>query len=142
MNLFNIRKTFSDYKSKGWDRIFVLVDVHGTIIPIGQHAGFSFINPIAKEVLQWMTKREEIRLILWTSSYPSETERLTKWLLEQGIKIDYINTNPEAKNTDRACFQDKPYYNIVFDDRAGFDPDTDWFQIRRELELIGEWVEE
>jgi hypothetical protein len=139
MNVCNVKKTFSDYKSKGWDRIFVLVDAHGTIIPSGTHDEFHFINEDAKEVLKWFSDRPEVRLILWTSSYPAEAEQLTRWLLSNGIHVWYINENPEAKNTERAYFEKKPYYNICIDDRAGFTPETDWDLIKRELQLIGEW---
>ncbi len=139
MNLFNIRKTFEDYKVKGWDRIFVLVDAHGTIIPSGEHENFSFINQDCREVLRWMSRRPEFRLILWTSSYIPECNRVCNWLNSEGITIDYVNNNPEAKDTARACFAQKPYYNIVLDDRAGFEPETDWAAIKAELQAIGEW---
>ena len=139
MNLCNIKKTFAEYKIKGWDRIFVLVDAHGTIIPSGQHDDYSFISEDAKEILQWFSKRPEVRIILWTSSYPSEAESLTKWLLSHGIQVWYINENPEAKNTERAYFAKKLYYNIVVDDRSGFEPATDWAAIKQELISIGEW---
>ena len=139
MNLCNLKKTFADYKTKGWDRIFVLVDVHATIIPSGAHDNFTFINEACKEVLQWWSKREEVRLILWTSSYPAETDRLKKWLAGHGIFIYYINQNPEAKDTPRASFASKMYYNIVIDDRAGFEPETDWAEMKRQLIELGEW---
>lgn len=139
MNICNIKKTFEDYRSKGWDRIFVLVDVHGTLIPSGEHENFSFICQTAKEVLQWMSRRPEFRIILWTSSYPNEICMLCAWLSQQGVFIDYLNENPEAKDTARACFTRKPYYNIVIDDRAGFEPASDWAAIKRELQVLGEW---
>ena len=139
MNLCNIKQTFADYKTKGWDRIYVLVDVHNTITPAGQHDSFEFINPVCKEVLQWFSKRPEIKLILWTSSYPEETDRLTHWLLDNRIFVSYINANPEAKDTERAYFGEKFYYNIVIDDRAGFEPCSDWSAIKTLLTSIGEW---
>jgi hypothetical protein len=139
MNVCNLKKTFEDYKTKGWDRIFVLLDAHGTIIPSGTHDSFSFINPQCKEVLQWMSNRPEFRLILWTSSHPEEVFKLGDWLEEHKIDIDYINKNPEAKDTTRACFMWKPYYNMVIDDRAGFEPETDWAVIKNELISLGEW---
>jgi len=139
MNLCNLKKSFADYQTKGWDRLFVLVDVHGTITPSGQHAEFTFINEAAKEVLQWFSKREECRLILWTSSYPDEVNAFKNWLSKHGIHIYYTNENPEAKDTPRACFDKKPYYNIVIDDRAGFEPATDWVELKCQLIELGEW---
>jgi len=114
------------------------VDVHGTIIPSGEHEKFSFICDTAKEVLQWMSKRKEFRLILWTSSYTPEYNRVVNWLETNGIAIHYVNSNPEAKDTERACFARKPYYNIVLDDRAGFEPQSDWAAIKTLLQRLGE----
>jgi hypothetical protein len=139
MNLCNLKKTFEDYAKKGWDRIFVLLDVHGTIIPSGTHESFEFINPECKEVLQWMSRRPEFRLIFWTSSYDAETLALRAWLFKNDVLIDYVNANPEAKDTSRACFDKKPYYNLVIDDRAGFEPETDWAALKQELIAMGEW---
>lgn len=139
MNVCNLKKTFADYKAKGWDRIFVLVDVHGTIIPSGSHDEFRFITEDAKEVLKWFSDRSEVRLILWTSSYMTEYSRVCNWLREYGIIVDYVNQNPEAKDTARACFAQKPYYNIVIDDRAGFEPETDWAELKCQLIELGEW---
>ena len=139
MNLCNLKRTFTDYKIKGWDRIFVLLDAHGTIIPSGEHESISFISKDAKQVLRWMSKRPEIRLILWTSSYMWEYNRICKWLESHGIHIDYVNENPEAKDTERACFSRKPYYNICIDDRSGFEPETDWAEMKCQLIELGEW---
>ena len=139
MNLCNLKKTFADYKTKGWDRIFVLVDAHGTITPSGQHAEFTFINEACKDVLKWFSNRSEVRLILWTSSYPREIFKIVSWLSSNGVQINYINRNPEAKDTPRACFDKQPYYNIVIDDRAGFEPETDWAEMKCQLIELGEW---
>lgn len=139
MNLCNIKKTFEDYKSKGWDRIFILIDVHGTIIPNGKHDAFSFITKDAEEVLRWFSNRPEIRLILWSSSYAKELHDIQLWLYSIGINFEYLNQNPEVTNTERACFDQKLYYNILIEDRAGFEPLQDWAAMKKELMDIGEW---
>ena len=53
-------------------------------------------------------------------------QRAIKNLSEYNIKIDFFNNNPEAKNTEYGDFTVKPYYNILLDDKAGFDPEEDW----------------
>ena len=37
-----------------------------------------------------------------------------------------FNFNPTIENTQTGCFDDKFYFSILLDDKAGFDPDTDW----------------
>ena len=35
----------------------------------------------------------------------------------------------EAENTKHGYFEDKPYMNILLEDKAGFDSETDWYII-------------
>lgn len=126
---------------KKWDTIYVLLDLHGTVMPNGLHSPvqYRFINHTCKEVLQWFSKRKDIKLILWTSSYTNETAAVLEWLEKNGVIIDYVNCNPDCEDTNIACFDKKPYYNILIDDRAGFDPEDDWQFIQMLLEQLGEW---
>ena len=47
---------------------------------------------------------------------------------ENGIHFDYVNENPEiATNLEGyGNYDKKPYMNVLFEDKAGFDGDTDW----------------
>jgi hypothetical protein len=143
MNLFNVKRTFEMKKAKGWPEIYVLVDLHGTIIPGGKHSAdqndYLEFYPVAQEVLQWFSNRSDIFLILWTSTPPSRQTPVHEWFLKNGIDVDFWNENPHAKDTPRSCFEKKPYFNILLDDRAGFEPETDWQAIKDELIAIGEW---
>lgn len=143
MNLFNIKKSFEMKKAKGWPEIYLLVDLHGTIIPGGRSTTdkedmLEFYYG-AGEVLQWFSKRKDIFIILWTSTPPDRIGGVLEWLKGNNIKVDFVNQNPHAKDTPRSSFDKKPYFNIVLDDRGGFDPDTDWIAIKNELIAIGEW---
>ena len=126
---------------RGWDTLYVLVDVHGTIIPGSWHIknNFEFISKDCKEVLQWMSIRKDFRIIIWTSSKDDEIIDIIQWLAAQGILIDYHNGNPEVRNGELACYDHKPYFNILIDDKAGFEPEKDWAEIKNELIDLGEW---
>lgn len=142
MNLCNIKRTFVELRPKRkWDTIYWLVDVHGVIIPGSWHKlnEFRFISEDCVEVLRWISKRKDQRLILWTSSYFSELFKINKWLLDHNIVLDYINDNPECQSTNYADFSKKPYFNILLDDKAGFEPEKDWKAVKQELIEIGEW---
>lgn len=138
----HIKNVFTVYKPKRkWKTIYWLVDVHGVIIPGSWHRNndFRFIHNDAIEVLQWISQTKDQRLILWTSSYTEELTKLGDWLFQQGIVVDYINFNPEEKNTEYADFSKKPYFNILIDDKSGFDPMVDWTMIKVLLKEIGLW---
>jgi hypothetical protein len=45
---------------------------------------------------------------------------------EDNINFDYVNENPECKNSSYACFERKFYFDLGIDDRFGFDARNDW----------------
>lgn len=53
--------------------------------------------------------------------------------------LDDHNENPECGNTDYADFTTKPYFNILLDDKAGMEMNSDWSLVKSELQRIGEW---
>lgn len=143
MNLFNIERTFKMKAYKGWPEIYWAIDLHGTIIPSGKsstdqtdHLQF---YPHAKEVLQWLCNRKDIMTILWTSTPPSRMDSVLAWFYDNGITFTFVNENTHARNTLRSVFDKKFYFSILLDDRAGFEPETDWLAIKKELKRIGQW---
>ena len=143
MNVFNIQNTFEMKAQRNWPEIYICIDLHGTIIPNGKSVDdvsdeFVFY-PDAKEVLQWMTNRKDIFLILWTSTPISKIDNVWDFFTANNIQFDYINSNSHAKNTARSDFSKKFYFNILLDDRAGFVGTTDWTLIKKELTFIKEW---
>jgi hypothetical protein len=80
-------------------------------------------------------KRSDTVLILWTSSYEKYVDSVRKKLQDNyGIKFDYFNENPECINTKTGCFDNKFYYNVLIDDKAGFNPESDWLEIINAME--------
>ena len=56
--------------------------------------------------------------------------------LDDGIRFEYINENPEVENTHLQNFEEKLYMNVGLDDKFGFDGETDWEVICHFLEII------
>lgn len=115
-------------ESRKWNFVYIMVDLHGVILPSNYHSDneLTFINPHAENVLRYLSQQSDVVLILWTSSYLKEILRVTGWLISRGINIKFINKNPDEPNTGYADFSSKPYFSILLDDKAGFDPHTDW----------------
>lgn len=136
-NLFNIAKAFEDKQKRGWDTLYVLIDLHGTLIkPCHDRIEF---YPNAIEVMKWFNSRSDFKTILWTSSYPSEIENFCKECDKEGIVINFINGNSAEKNSPKALFDSKFYFNILLENKAGFVGATDWALIKEELIRIREW---
>ena len=141
MNLFNIERAFKWKAERGWDTLYWLVDIHDTILK-GKYSNDQDLTPTedAIEVLKWITDREDQKIIIWTSSYAEHFNTLKDFYKNQfDIVLDFHNCNPECHNTDYADFTTKPYFNIALDDKCGFEIETDWFLIKKELIRIGEW---
>lgn len=115
---------------RGWDCVYIMVDLHNVILPSNYHKGndLQFISPFAEKCLQYLSKKDDVRLILWTSSYPDEVDNVLEWLEKADINFSYVNINPLEKSTEYADFSEKPYFNILLDDKAGFEG-NDWKEI-------------
>ncbi len=132
MNIGNsFDRAFARMRRRNWEKIYVLVDIHDTIFKAcyydkEEHQWY----PFAKEALEIMSYANNISLILWTSSYREVIEReYGEVFRKNNIKFDYININPETKNNDLSCFDEKTYFNVGIDDKFGFDAETDWEEV-------------
>jgi len=140
-----IRNAFMKKLKRGWmpwPRLYCAVDLHDVIIP----GTYTFNNegkqpyPYAIEVLQWLTNRKDMCLILFTSSHFVPTLNVRKWLSkEYEIGFDFVNENPECLDNELCCFASKFYFDLMFEDKAGFNGMVDWKNIKDCLVEIGEW---
>ena len=129
MILKTIEKAFSSYKAKGWEYTFWAIDIHDTIFKSTYSAEFKTEEyyPFAKETLQLLTQRDDVKLILFTCSHSNEIKSYLTQFESDGIHFDYINGNPEVV-TDMSGYgnYDKKFYiNVGLDDKFGFEP-SDW----------------
>jgi hypothetical protein len=123
-----IDNAFRKATKKGWDCIYLHVDVHETIVEpnYSKEEIPTDFYPLAKEVLQYLSGRKDIVLILWTCSWPEEVEKYLAFFAENGIEFRHANKNPEVESVGYGYYEDKPYADLLFDDKAGFDHETDW----------------
>lgn len=133
--LKKMREMFEHSRKKQWYETYHAFDVHGVISKpdyrktekVGEEFKINYY-PYAKELLQWLTKnRPDMVLILFTSSYPKEIERYMEQFKKDGIVFKYVNENPEISEAKGSFgyYDKKPYYNSIWDDKAGFIPETD-----------------
>ena len=72
MSLINyINNLIKNKEKNGYKYLYFMIDVHNTILvpSFDEEEKFIFYE-YAKEVLQELTKRSDIKLIMWTSTYP------------------------------------------------------------------------
>jgi hypothetical protein len=135
-----IQKAFAQARQKGWDKTFWAFDVHETIVkPNWSETTLpTEFYPLAKEALQVISKRKDITCILFTCSHPSEIEKYLAYFESHHIQFSYVNENPEVINKKYGNYSKKPYFNVLFEDKAGFDPYTDWDLVLQELKKYPE----
>ena len=125
-------KAFETSKKKGWSKLYVAVDLHETCLkPTWQKDLSKDFYPFAKEVLQTLSKRNDICLILWSCSLPEVNKQYADFFQENDIHFDYINENPECPSTDYANFDLKLYFSVGLDDKFGFLPEEDWKELKK-----------
>lgn len=125
-------KTIADlyknfWKNPKYEYCYIMIDIHNTIFKPSFNNPETFIYfPWAKQCLQELSKHPKIKLILWSGCYPDKFDMYIKHFEENNIFFDYINENPECKNSFYACLDKKFYFDIGIDDRFGFDANSDW----------------
>lgn len=123
-------------KENNWDYIVVLVDIHDTIFKAtySKEDNYEYIGK-AKDALQVMSARKDIKIILWSSTF-SKVQYILK-LDKDNIIVDAFNRNIDGiENTEIACFDEKPYFNVGIDNAFGFDPERDWDDIYNYLSQL------
>lgn len=128
MGLINyINDLLINKEKNGFENLYFMIDVHNTILVPSFEKEETFIfYDYAKNVLQELSKRTDIKLIMWTSTYPNKIETYLNEFEKNGIHFDYVNCNPEMPNTSFGCFDSKFYFDVIIDDKCGFNPKRDW----------------
>lgn len=133
-----IKKSFdsayADMVRKGWtQRLYVFVDIHSTVLEPTYKENCKELNfyPKAKEALQLLSNRHDIVLTYYSCTPLEQCKEQSELFKEHGIVFDYHNENPEITNADTkyGCYLHKPYFNVLLDDKAGFEPEVDWQHI-------------
>lgn len=143
---------------RGYPNLYVAVDLHGTILIPTRETKFFYADGgdtpreqwyscngglkaekpylYAFETLKLITRKYPyIKLILWTSGKPEKANQFVLDLLvNEGIRFWYINENPDFPGNEYADFSKKFCFDILLDDKAGFDPKIDWLELYNFLE--------
>ena len=127
MNIVRSFETaFKRMKEKGWDKIYILVDIHDTVFE-ATYSKDEYYRwfPYAKEALHLMSINPRISLILWSSSYTDAIEKYINTFEKSKIHFDMVNVNKETEDNELSCFAQKTYFNVGIDDKFGFDARVD-----------------
>ena len=137
MLLNYIKKMFEYSFTKEYYDTYWCFDMHGTIIKPSYNLNDKSIKfyPYAQEALELISQRDDIITILYTCSYPNEIENYKRLFRNKNIHFDHVNENPDisSNNGNFGYYKDKFYFNVLFEDKAGFDPEEEWEEIYKYL---------
>ena len=127
-----IEKSFQTAKHRNWDYTYWFFDIHETILyPDYDNKSPLRFYPYAKEVLQYLSNRTDIKMGIFTCSYPTEIQRYLEFFRKNKIHFDYTNNkNDDVSDTAYGYYRDKPYFNVLCEDKSGFDANEDWIKIK------------
>lgn len=129
----SIINAYVEKMQRKWEKLYFAIDLHGTIIQ--KYRGNDiFPYPHVKDVLIELSKMPDIVLILYTSTYVYNLKPFLSWCRENGVVFVYINENPDCSNNSTGDFSKKFYFNVLIDDRAGFDPE-EWIDVLRAVKI-------
>ncbi|HYF68711.1 MAG TPA: hypothetical protein VD884_11270 [Ohtaekwangia sp.] len=133
-----IKNCLENAKLKGWNETYWAFDIHGTMLKPTFKTGVvsTEFYPYAKEVMQILSRQKNIVRILYTCSHPDEIVQYLKYLEAYDIHFHYVNENPDVCAGAYGHYDRKFYFNVLFEDKAGFDPMTDWKDV---LELLNHY---
>lgn len=128
--LNKLREAIHYREVKEYDKLFIIVDIHGTILnPVWNNEETYSYYPWAKEALRLLSSKSWVVLIMWSASYVDNLEKYKWKFFSDGIYFKYINENPEVENGQLCCFDKKIYCDVGIDDKFGFSPLTEWKEI-------------
>ncbi len=135
-----IKNAYEMLDARGWKKMYWAFDIHGTIIKPNWEKGNipTELYPYALEALQLISARTEIVTLLYTCSLPEEIPQYQALFQEKGIRMDYVNENPEVLSQGYGYYEKKPYFNVLFEDKAGFNPAKDWKKVIEIMKTIEE----
>lgn len=128
-----INNFFRDKEKRGWDKGYFFFDIHGTILKPNYTYGSTpdEFYPMAKETLQFISKLSDVVMIIYTCSHPHEIAEYVALFESNDIHFKYINENPEilTQTDGYGNYDKKPYMNVLFEDKSGFNPMVEWQEV-------------
>lgn len=117
-----VQKAYDRFNTCEWNRIYIALDIHGTVANPDYTDVSTKLYNNAVEPLQVISNLPEVSIILFSCCYPTDYAKYYSLFEKHNILIQDFNKNTEVHNTETGCFDNKFYFNLMIDDKAGFEP--------------------
>jgi hypothetical protein len=117
-----ILEAYRCFEEHSWNKIYVALDIHGTVAQSDYKTVRTQLYDTCVPALREISSYKEVSIILFSCCHPHDYLSYMDLFRKNAIAVSYFNTNPEVPNTETGCFDSKFYYNVIFEDKAGFRP--------------------
>ena len=129
-----LKEAFLEAAKKQYDHIELAVDLHGTLIDSSLYNKWDgtpeekFAHSVYTEAigpLVALSNHKSVKIFLFSGTRSYDILRIKRALSSMyGIEVSMCGDN---KTTIAGQdFSRKPYFSVLFDNKAGFDPKADW----------------
>lgn len=120
--LRGVSRAYNVAMERKHEMIFWCIDLHGTVLESNYSSdSFTFLNPEQTiPALQLISSLPESRIILWSGINDADRESVLELFAEHNIRVDWVNENPAVPSSGTGNFEEKFYFSILVDDKAGF----------------------
>lgn len=133
-----IKKELGGWKK--YPQLFWVIDLHDTIIKATyDKSGIMDFFPNSINVLRQLSTREDMVLILWSSTHSGDLEHYLYNMRKLKIEFNCVNSNDYISSDNLRDVTKKLYFDILLDDKAGFNPKKDWYVIEETLIKLDLW---
>jgi hypothetical protein len=130
-----ITRAYQTMADRNWNTIYWAIDLHGTCLKSNyKSTDFEFVNQECIDALRFISSLPETSIIIWSSCHDRDIDKVWTMFKEHGIIPHYFNENTAVENTATGNFSSKFYFSVLLDDKAGFNPETDWMLVKEQVE--------
>jgi len=117
-----IQRAYEKFNTCHWTKIYIALDIHGTVANPDYKDVSSKLYRSALEPLRAIASLPEVSIILYSCCHPADYNKYYALFERYNISILDFNKNSEVHNTETGCFDSKFYFSVLIDDKAGFEP--------------------
>jgi len=134
-----VARSYKRYKEKGYEFWYWAIDVHDVIFKGDYKTNCGMVwLPNAKRAFKIIANIPEIKVILWTSSHEEQIKKIIDKIKDEtGLEVYAVNSNPDFSKDELCDFNDKFCFDLLLDDKAGFNYNDGWEEIIESLLDIG-----
>lgn len=129
----SIQDAFKRAEKQHWWKLYIAIDIHGVMFESTSVVERQRIFlPGALETLRYLSSRRDIEMFLFSCSHSKELWEVKDFLAKNNVNVAPMPDYTEISSMGRGNYLLKPYYNLLLDDKGGFEA-NEWLAVLAEF---------